>query len=150
MPVVSHSIGRGMLVGVHSTHLVVDNVATGDVFIPMLGVNRIVAVLITAQVDQSSFTGCTAQLFQPDGTTPITDALNIELADGDTIGTAGDELSNNNSVDGSAGPLVLTITNPGSDTLKMIAQLTFSQPLSQVSGQYVDHVPVTGQGAPIF
>lgn len=150
MPVVSHSIGRGMLVGVHTTHINVDNVATGDVYIPLFGVNRIVGVLIAAQVDQSSFTGCTAQLFQPNGTTPITDALDIELADGSTVGVVNEQLSNNNNVDGTTGPLVLTITNPGSDTLKMIVQLTFSQPLSQVSGQYVDTVPVTGQGAPIF
>jgi len=151
MPVASHSIQRGAVVGVHRLPFHVVNAATGDAYLPILGKYRIVGVIIVPQVDQSSFTGCTAQLFAPDGTTALTAALEIDKAAGETIGAAGSAMSDNNIVDSTSAPLVLTVTNPGSDNLDMQVLLLYSTPLTNDAGAYTDYIPtVPGASEPMI
>lgn len=139
MPIVPHSVARGAVLGVQRLTQTVDNAATGNVYIPLLGKFRIVAVAIVPLLDQSSFTGVTAQLFAPDGTTALTDALAIdEVAgyQGDADGISPD----NNIVDAQSDPLVLTVTNAGSDTLKFQVLVLYSNSLSSDAGQYTDYI----------
>lgn len=148
MPIVSHSVARGSVLGVHRYSQTIDNVATGDVYIPLFGKFRIVSVVAVPLVDQSAFTGCTAQLFAPDGTTAVSDTLEIDVADGTQVSVPG-AAPDNNLVDCENNPLVLTITNPGSDTLKFVVLVLYSTALSSDAGQYQDYIPnVSGQ--PIF
>jgi hypothetical protein len=140
MPIVSHSVARGAVLGVQRLPLTVDNAATGDVYIPLFGKFRIVAMIIVPLLDQSSYTGVTAQLFAPDGTTAVTEALEIDVADGVQV-TGGGVAPDNNLVDCEGGPLVLTVTNAGSDTLKFQVLILYSTPLSSDAGQYVDYIP---------
>lgn len=151
MPVASHSIQRGAVVGVHRLPYHVVNVATGDAFLPLFGKYRIVGVIVVPQVDQSSFTGCTVRLYAPDGTTPLTDALAVDVADGTTVTAMGTDLSDNNIVDATSDPLVLTVTNPGSDDLDMQVLLLYSQSLSNSAGAYTDYIPtVPGSSEPVI
>lgn len=148
MAIAPHNIQRGTVLGVHRLPFHVQNAATGDAFLPVFGKYRIVAIVIVPQVDQSAFTGCTAQLFAPDGTTAISSAIAIDVAEGMYVGELPAQLSNNNIVDTTTGPFVLTITNPGSDTLDMQVLLLISEPLTADAGAYTDYVPVdqaTGQ-----
>ena len=151
MAIAPHNVQRGTVLGVHRLPFHVQNAATGDAFLPVFGKYRIVGVVIVPQVDQSAFTGCTAQLFAPDGTTPITSALAVDIAAGSMAGAFTVDLSNNNVVDAEADPLVLTITNPGSDTLDMQVLLLISEPLTADAGAYTDYVPVDpGNGQPVI
>jgi hypothetical protein len=138
MAIVPHSVARGAVLGVQRLTQTVNIAATGDVYIPLLGKFRIVAVAIVPLVDQSSFTGVTAQLFAPDGTTALTDALAIDedagyQVDGDAIAP------DNNIVDAQSEPLILTVTNAGSDTLKFQILVLYSNSLSSDAGQYTDY-----------
>jgi len=150
MPIVSHSVQRGAVLGLHRLPFHVVNAATGDVFLPLCGKFRIAGVVIVPQVDQSSFAGCTAQLFAPDGTTPITDALAIDVADSAQVVAVLNDLSNNNIVDAVYSPLVLTITNPGSDPLDMQIVLLYSTSLTNDAGAYTDYVLVVPSDSPVF
>jgi hypothetical protein len=148
MPIVSHSVARGAVLGVHRYSQTVDNVATGDVYIPLFGKFRIVVMIIVPLLDQSSFTGVTAQLFAPDGTTALTDDTAIDEVAGEQIG-AGGTAPDNNLVDCEQAPLVLTVTNAGSDTLKFQVLILYSTPLSSDAGQYADYIPVINS-TPVF
>ena len=151
MAIAPHNVQRGTVLGVHRLPFHVQNSATGDVYLPVLGKYRILSIAIVPQVDQSGFTGCTARLFAPDGTTPITSALAIDIAAGAMSGAFPVDLSNNNSVDAETAPLVLTITNPGSDTLDMQVLLLISEPLTADAGAYTDYVPVDpANGQPVI
>jgi hypothetical protein len=148
MPIVSHSVARGSVLGVHRYSQTVDNAATGDVYIPLFGKFRIVAMAIVPLVDQSSFTGVTAELFAPDGTTSLTQAVEIDVAAGVQASSPG-VAPDNNLVDCETEPLVLTVTNAGSDTLKFQVLVLYSTPLSSDAGQYVDYI-LNVNGAPIL
>lgn len=150
MPIVSHSVQRGAVLGVHRLPFHVVNAATGDAFLPVVGKFRIAGVMIVPQVDQSAFTGCTARLFAPDGTTPITDALAVDVADGVQVSAALSDLSNNNIVDAEQNPLVLTVTNPGNDPLDMQVIVLYSTSLTNDAGAYTDYVLGGQSGTPIF
>lgn len=151
MAIAPHNIQRGTVLGVHRLPFHVQNAATGDAFLPVFGKYRIVAVAIVPQVDQSAFAGCTAQLFAPDGTTAISPAIAIDVAEGTQVGELAPRLSNNNIVDTTTGPLVLTITNPGSDPLDMQVLLLISEPLTADAGAYTDYVPADpANGQPVI
>jgi hypothetical protein len=145
MPIVSHSVARGSVLGVHRINQIVDNVATGDVYIPLFGKFRIIGIAFVPLVNQSGFAGVTAQLFAPDGTTALTADTAIDFNAGDQIGALG-VAPDNNLVDCESAPLVLTITNPGSDTLKFVVLLSYSTALASDAGQYQDYIlNVSGQ-----
>jgi len=145
MPIVSHSVARGSVLGVHRISQTVNIAVAGDVYIPMFGKFRIVGMGIVPLVDQSTFTGTEVQLFAPDGTTALTDVIAIDVADGTQVSSLGLE----NLVDAEGSPLVLTITNPGPDTLSFQVIVMYSTALTSDSGQYQDYF-LNINGAPIF
>ena len=151
MAIAPHNVQRGTVLGVHRLPFHVQNVATGNVYLPIFGRYRIVGAVIVPQVDQSAFTGCTARLYATDGTTPITAAVAVDIADGAQAAVYLGGMTNNNDVNAESLPLVLTITNPGSDTLDMQIMLLLSEPLTADAGAYTDYVPADpSNGQPII
>jgi len=147
MPIVSHSVARGSVLGVQRLLETVDNTATGNVYIPIVGKFRIVAMSIVPLRDQSAATA-SCRLYAPDGTTALTASVDLSDVAGvqTTVqGTAPD----NNLVDCETQPLVLTVTNAGAATLKFQVLILYSTSLSSDAGQYVDYIPAINS-TPVF
>ena len=136
MGIGTSNVKRGAVLGQQRFVQRVQNAATGTKRILLTGVNRIVAIQVMPNVNQSAFTGCTARLFAADGTTPLCEAIAIDEAVGfiaqSTTPTAA---ANQQEVLAGGSGLVLAITNPGSDTLDFDFAVIYSAPLiNQVSG----------------
>lgn len=148
MPIVSHSVARGSVLGVQRILKTVSSDAGSvDTYIPLFGKFRIIGVAFVPLVDQSGFT-VSAQLFAPDGTTALTADTDIGFTAGDQIGALC-IAPDNNLVDCESLPLVLTITNAAADTLSFEVLVMYSTALASDAGQYQDYL-LNVSGQPIF
>lgn len=139
MGIGTSNVTRGAVLGQQRFVQRIENAATGTKRILLTGINRIVAIQVMPNVDQSAFANCTARLFAEDGTTPLCEVIAIDVAAGVIVQSATPTAAaNQQEVNAGDSGLVLAITNPASSTLDFDFAVIYSAPLVNQVGGYIE------------